>query len=41
MHPSGIEIARNNSVFLGKDKHYYKTEKLAGSINTPYIANKK
>lgn len=35
MYPSAIEISRNNSVFAIKDKKYYKTEKLTGSINTP------
>lgn len=33
MYPSAIEIARNNSVFLTKDKQYYKTEKLTVSVN--------
>ena len=33
MYPSAIEIARNNSVFLAKDKQYYKTEKLTMSVN--------
>jgi hypothetical protein len=36
-----MEIGRNNSVFLGKDQHYYKTEKLTMSINTPYLGPKK
>lgn len=33
IHPSAIEIARNNSVFITKDKQYYKTEKLTMSVN--------
>lgn len=32
-YPSAIEIARNNSVFITKDKQYYKTEKLTMSVN--------
>jgi hypothetical protein len=39
-YPSGIEIGRHNSVFLGKDKQSYKTEKLTTSINAPYMPPK-